>query len=181
MFGRALIGVRVQVAIATLIALVLGTLRAVAAVERFRALRAARSYRFIILPIPFLAGSSNCTSSRSASAPWTSVLNVDDRAGDATFCVVYNNAVALFRRTSGSSIAASDDLGADGFNLPPRPVPPIGTALLAEDAGLCAVLRRGRSSPPSRLVGTDTADLDAGRTGAATSAAVTTWWSWSRS
>ncbi|MGO7660719.1 ABC transporter permease, partial [Rhizobium ruizarguesonis] len=42
---------------------------------------------------------------------WTIVL------GHATFCVVvvYNNAVARFRRTSGSLIEASMDLGADGF------------------------------------------------------------------
>ncbi len=42
---------------------------------------------------------------------WTIVL------GHATFCivVVYNNAIARFRRLSGSLIEASYDLGADGF------------------------------------------------------------------
>ena len=42
---------------------------------------------------------------------WTIVL------GHATFCivVVYNNAVARFRRLSPSLVEASMDLGADGF------------------------------------------------------------------
>ena len=54
--------------------------------------------------------------------------------GHATFCVVvvYNNAVARFRRTSGSMIEASYDLGADGFQTFRHVVlPNIGTALLA--------------------------------------------------
>ena len=59
---------------------------------------------------------------------WTIVL------GHATFCivVVYNNAVARFRRTSGSLIEASMDLGADGFQTFRHVVlPNIATALLA--------------------------------------------------
>ncbi|MBN9274053.1 MAG: IS256 family transposase, partial [Mesorhizobium sp.] len=59
---------------------------------------------------------------------WTIVL------GHATFCVVvvYNNAVARFRRTSGSMIEASYDLGADGFQTFRHVVlPNIATALLA--------------------------------------------------
>eukprot|EP01035_Chromulina_nebulosa_P037729 gene37729-50935_t len=59
---------------------------------------------------------------------WTIVL------GHATFCVVvvYNNAVARFRRTSGSMIEASMDLGADGFQTFRHVVlPNIATALLA--------------------------------------------------
>ena len=54
--------------------------------------------------------------------------------GHATFCivVVYNNAVARFRRTSGSLIEASMDLGADGFQTFRHVIlPNIGTALLA--------------------------------------------------
>jgi ABC-type spermidine/putrescine transport system permease subunit II len=54
--------------------------------------------------------------------------------GHATFCVVvvYNNAVARFRRTSGSLIEASMDLGADGFQTFRHIIlPNIGTALLA--------------------------------------------------
>ena len=59
---------------------------------------------------------------------WTIVL------GHATFCVVvvYNNAVARFRRISGSLIEASMDLGADGFQTFRHVIlPNIGTALLA--------------------------------------------------
>ena len=59
---------------------------------------------------------------------WTIVL------GHATFCivVVYNNALARFRRTSGSMIEASMDLGADGFQTFRYVVlPQIGSALLA--------------------------------------------------
>ena len=59
---------------------------------------------------------------------WTIVL------GHATFCivVVYNNVLARFRRTSGSMIEASMDLGADGFQTFRHVVlPQIGTALLA--------------------------------------------------
>jgi putative spermidine/putrescine transport system permease protein len=59
---------------------------------------------------------------------WTIVV------GHATFCVVtvYNNAVARFRRTSGSLIEASMDLGADQFQTFRYVIlPNIGTALLA--------------------------------------------------
>ena len=59
---------------------------------------------------------------------WTIIL------GHATFCVVvvYNNAVARFRRSSASLIEASMDLGADGFQTLRHVVlPNIATALLA--------------------------------------------------
>jgi putative spermidine/putrescine transport system permease protein len=59
---------------------------------------------------------------------WTIVL------GHATFCivVVYNNAVARFRRMSGSLVEASYDLGADGFQTFRYVIlPNIATALLA--------------------------------------------------
>ena len=59
---------------------------------------------------------------------WTIVL------GHATFCivVVYNNAVARFRRLSPSLVEASMDLGADGFQTFRHVVlPNIATALLA--------------------------------------------------
>jgi putative spermidine/putrescine transport system permease protein len=54
--------------------------------------------------------------------------------GHATFCivVVYNNAVARFRRLTGSMLEASADLGANGFQTFRHIVlPNIGTALLA--------------------------------------------------
>ena len=59
---------------------------------------------------------------------WTIVL------GHATFCivVVYNNAVARFRRLSGSLVEASIDLGANGFQTFRHVIlPNLGTALLA--------------------------------------------------
>ncbi len=59
---------------------------------------------------------------------WTIVL------GHATFCivVVYNNAVARFRRLPGSLAEASMDLGANGFQTFRHIVlPNIGSALLA--------------------------------------------------
>jgi putative spermidine/putrescine transport system permease protein len=59
---------------------------------------------------------------------WTIVL------GHATFCivVVYNNAVARFRRISGSLIEASMDLGANSFQTFRYVIlPNIATALLA--------------------------------------------------
>ena len=54
--------------------------------------------------------------------------------GHATFCivVVYNNAVARFRRTSASLIEASMDLGATGFQTARHVIlPNVATALLA--------------------------------------------------
>ena len=54
--------------------------------------------------------------------------------GHATFCIVivYNNAVARFRRTSGALIDAAMDLGADGLQTFRLVIlPNIATALLA--------------------------------------------------
>src|SRR4030042_5629451 len=72
---------------------------------------------------------------------WTIVV------GHATFCmvVVYNNVLARFRRTSGSQIEASMDLGANGFQTFRHVVlPAIATALLAGGrAALPAALSHG--------------------------------------
>jgi putative spermidine/putrescine transport system permease protein len=90
-------------AVATAAALVLGTCAAAAV---------ARSRNLMEIPFSF----------------WTIVL------GHATFCivVVYNNALARFRRTAGSLIEASMDLGADGFQTFRYVVlPNIASALLA--------------------------------------------------
>jgi putative spermidine/putrescine transport system permease protein len=59
---------------------------------------------------------------------WTIIL------GHATFCivVVYNNAVARFRRLSAHLVEASMDLGADAFQTLRHVIlPQIGSALLA--------------------------------------------------
>ncbi|MCO5063992.1 MAG: ABC transporter permease [Rhizobiaceae bacterium] len=120
-------------AISTLIAIILGTLCA-AAVSRSKFFGRETISLLVILPIA-LPGIITGISLRSAFSlmnipfsTWTIVL------GHATFCivVVYNNAVARFRRTSGSMIEASYDLGADGFQTFRYIVlPNIGTALLA--------------------------------------------------
>tara|TARA_R110000868_G_scaffold411283_1_gene702705 strand:+ start:45267 stop:46070 length:804 start_codon:yes stop_codon:yes gene_type:complete len=119
-------------AISTAVALVLGTLCA-AAVSRAHFFGRETVSLLVILPIA-LPGVVTGIALRSvfhiAEIPfsfWTIVL------GHATFCVVvYNNAVARFRRTSGSLIEASMDLGADSFQtLRHVLLPNIATALLA--------------------------------------------------
>ncbi len=102
--------------IATLVAIVLGTLAA-AAVWRSRFFgREALSF-LLVLPIA-LPGIVTGIALRSAlgfsGIPfgfWTIVI------GHATFCmvVVYNNALTRFRRTGASLLEASMDLGANSF------------------------------------------------------------------
>ena len=135
----------VQVAsIATAIALVLGTLCA-AAISSSKFFGREAISLLVILPIA-LPGIITGISLRSAFSlmeipfsTWTIML------GHATFCVVvvYNNAVARFRRTSGSMIEASMDLGANGFQTFRHVVlPNIGTALVA--GGMLAFFVRRR-------------------------------------
>ncbi|HEX9675019.1 MAG TPA: ABC transporter permease, partial [Anaerolineales bacterium] len=128
------LGLSLRVAlVSTLMALVLGTLAA-AAVYRSRFFgREAISF-LLVLPIA-LPGIVSGIALRSAigltNLPfsfWTIVV------GHATFCmvVVYNNVLARFRRTSGSLIEASMDLGANAFQTFRHVVlPAIATALLA--------------------------------------------------
>ncbi len=119
--------------VATLVALVLGTLAA-AAVWRSRFFgREAVSF-LLVLPIA-LPGIVTGIALRSAIgmlevpfAFWTIVI------GHATFCVVvvYNNALTRFRRLGASQIEASMDLGADAFQTFRYVVlPHLATALLA--------------------------------------------------
>ncbi len=119
--------------IATAVALVLGTLCA-AAVSQTRFFGRETVSLLVILPIALpgiITGIALRSAFSMADIPfsfWTIVL------GHATFCivVVYNNAVARFRRISGSLIEASMDLGADGFQTFRHIIlPNIGTALLA--------------------------------------------------
>ncbi len=128
------LGLSVRVAaISTAIAIVLGTLCA-AAVSRSKFFGRETISLLVILPIALpgiITGIALRSAFNLADIPfsfWTIVL------GHATFCivVVYNNAVARFRRTSGSMIEASMDLGADGFQTFRHVIlPNIGTALLA--------------------------------------------------
>ncbi|MEZ5659445.1 MAG: ABC transporter permease [Burkholderiaceae bacterium] len=120
-------------AISTALALVLGTLAA-AAVVRMRFFGRETISLLVILPIALpgvVTGIALRSAFNIADIPfsfWTIVL------GHATFCivVVYNNAVARLRRTSGSLIEASMDLGANGFQTFRYVVlPNIATSLLA--------------------------------------------------
>jgi len=114
-------------------AMILGTLAA-AAVSRSRFFGRESISLLLILPIA-LPGVVTGIALRSAfnivDIPfsfWTIVI------GHATFCVVvvYNNALARFRRTGASQIEASMDLGADGFQTFRHVIlPNIATALLA--------------------------------------------------
>jgi len=119
--------------LATVSALVLGTLAASAVYRSDFFGKEAISF-MLILPLA-LPGIVTGIAMRSAislmSIPfsfWTIVI------GHATFCVVvvYNNVLARFRRSSGSMIEASMDLGANSFQTFRHIVlPNIGTALLA--------------------------------------------------
>ena len=119
--------------LATVIALLLGTLAA-AAVYRFNFFGKETISFLLILPLA-LPGIVTGIAIRSAiglmGIPfsfWTIVI------GHATFCVVvvYNNVLARFRRSSSSMIEASMDLGANSFQTFWHVIfPNIATALLA--------------------------------------------------
>lgn len=128
------IGLSLQVAtLSTIMALILGTLAA-AALARTKFFGREAISLLLVLPIALpgiITGISLRAAFNLADIPfsfWTIVL------GHATFCivVVYNNAVARFRRLSPSLVEASMDLGADGFQTFRYVVlPSIGTSLLA--------------------------------------------------
>lgn len=119
--------------IATFIAMILGTLVS-AAMARASFFGREQISLLIILPIA-LPGVITGMSLRSAFSimdipfsTWTIIL------GHATFCIVivYNNAVARFRRLSGGILEASADLGANSFQTFRYVLlPNLGTALLA--------------------------------------------------
>lgn len=120
-------------AIATVVALILGTLAAAAVYRSNFFGREAISF-LLVLPIA-LPGIVTGIALRSALGTydipfsfWTIII------GHATFCVVvvYNNVLARFRRMQGSQIEASMDLGANSFQTFRYVVfPNIATALLA--------------------------------------------------
>jgi len=120
-------------ALATVMALILGTLAA-SAVYRYDFFGKEAISFMLVLPLA-LPGIVTGIAMRSAISLikipfsfWTIVI------GHATFCVVvvYNNVLARFRRTAGSQVEASMDLGANSFQTFWHIVlPNIGTALLA--------------------------------------------------
>jgi len=119
--------------LATTTALILGTLAA-SAVYRFNFFGRETISFMLVLPLA-LPGIVTGIAIRSAISLldipfsfWTIVI------GHATFCVVvvYNNVLARFRRSSGSMVEASMDLGANSFQTFWHVIfPNIGTALLA--------------------------------------------------
>ena len=119
--------------VATLVALILGTLAAAAVYRSNFFGREAVSF-LLVLPIALpgiVTGIALRTAIGGFDIPfsyWTIVI------GHATFCVVvvYNNVLARFRRMQGSQIEASMDLGANSFQTFRYVVlPNIATALLA--------------------------------------------------
>jgi putative spermidine/putrescine transport system permease protein len=120
-------------AVATLLAMLLGTLAAFALARgRFRG-RDAITLLFV-LPIALpgivtgIALLSGIKLAGFSPSFWTIV------AGHATFCIVivYNNVVARLRRMPASLVEASMDLGADGLQtLRYVLLPQVATALLA--------------------------------------------------
>jgi putative spermidine/putrescine transport system permease protein len=126
------LSVRVAV-IATVLALILGTLAALA-MARSKFFGRDSISLLIILPIA-LPGIITGIALRSAMnlmdlrfSFWTLIL------GHATFCIVlvYNNAIARLRRTSGSLLEASMDLGATTFQTFRHVIlPNLATALVA--------------------------------------------------
>jgi putative spermidine/putrescine transport system permease protein len=102
---------------ATAISLVLGTLTAFALARARFFGRNAISFAFV-LPIAFPGiVTALALASMVDAAPGLNFGVPAIVVGHATFCVVvvYNNVVARVRRTSGSILEASMDLGADGL------------------------------------------------------------------
>jgi putative spermidine/putrescine transport system permease protein len=132
MLSSAWLSIKVAT-LATLLALILGTLAA-AALYRRNFFGKESITLILILPIALpgiITGLALLSAFKIANLDpgfWTIAI------GHATFCVVivYNNVVARLRRTSLSLIEASMDLGADGWQTFRHIVlPQIATALLA--------------------------------------------------
>jgi putative spermidine/putrescine transport system permease protein len=119
---------------ATAIAIVLGTLAAMAVSRRRFFGRDTISF-LIILPLAL----PGIVTGMALNATFTQVLNVDLTlftiiVGHATFCIVlvYNNAVARLRRLGGSLEEAAYDLGAGAFRaFRDVTFPQLRTALVA--------------------------------------------------
>jgi putative spermidine/putrescine transport system permease protein len=118
---------------ATAIALVLGSAAAFA-VHRFRFFGRETISFVLVLPIALpgiLTGIALNTAINFSGIPFSLLTII---VGHATFCVVvvYNNVVARLRRSPGSLVEASMDLGADGWQTFRRiTLPNLGTALAA--------------------------------------------------
>jgi len=114
---RSSLGLSVKIGLAaTAIALVLGSMAAFA-IHRFSFFGRESISFLLLLPIalPGIITGMALNSFFSFAAVQFSIWTII--VGHATFCVVvvYNNVVARLRRTSGSLLEASMDLGADGW------------------------------------------------------------------
>ena len=120
--------------IATVIALVLGSLASFAMARATFFGRDAISFA-LVLPIAFPGiVTALALSSMVDAMPWLDFGIPAIIVGHATFCVVvvFNNVVARLRRSSGSIVEASMDLGADGLTtFRYVTFPAIRTAVLA--------------------------------------------------
>ena len=128
------LGISISVAlVSTALAIVLGTLAAGAGARETLRTRG---------DLPALRAADRLAQDRDQHVALRSAFNLADIPfsfwtivlGHATFCivVVYNNAIARFKRLSPAMIEASMDLGADGFQTFRHILlPAIGTALLA--------------------------------------------------
>jgi putative spermidine/putrescine transport system permease protein len=120
-------------AISSCLALILGTLCA-AAMARAKFLGRDAISLLIVLPIALpgiITGMSLRAAFSMGDIPFSTWTIIH---GHATFCIVivYNNAVARFRRLGTSMLEASADLGANAFQTFAHVIlPNLGTALLA--------------------------------------------------
>jgi len=113
---EALVNSTLVATMATLLALVLGSLAAFS-VHRFRFFGRNTVSLFLVLPIALpgivtaIALNASINNLGITFSLWTIMI------GHATFCivVVYNNVIARLRRTPGSLVEASMDLGANGW------------------------------------------------------------------
>ncbi len=130
---QAVVNTFAVASLATLIALVLGTLAAIA-VQRFDFFGRQTISFFLVLPIALpgvVTGIALRTSFVTLGIEFGLLTIV---IGHATFCVViaYNNVIARLRRLPRSPEEASADLGADVFTTFRRvTLPGMGTALLS--------------------------------------------------
>jgi putative spermidine/putrescine transport system permease protein len=130
---QAVVNTLVVATVATAIALVLGTLAALA-VQRYAFFGRQTISFFLVLPIALpgvVTGIALRTSFVTLGIDFGLLTIV---IGHATFCVViaYNNVIARLRRLPRSPEEASADLGADGFATFRRvTLPSMGTALLS--------------------------------------------------
>jgi putative spermidine/putrescine transport system permease protein len=119
--------------VATLIALVLGTMAALA-VHRFRFFGRETVSFLLVLPIALPGVVTGIALQRTFKTFDVNLGLMTVIVGHATFCVVivYNNVIARLRRLPSSPEEASSDLGADIFTTFRRVTAPrLGTALMS--------------------------------------------------